>query len=398
MNMNTIHQKIGFAVCVFALCASTAFAATNDAAYHWSFEEGTGRSVGDAMGGQNGALTGSSTGFGWTGGKVGTALAMDAASGEGVALPNGFLTGSQGSISLWLNMKELSDGNIIFSGRSTTDRYVYAAFSIDRDGRPQFQFRDSSNGSDRRAQGTRLIGTNEWVHVVMTANGQGYHMFVNGEEATVAGDNIGRWFPDITNQVFQYRIGTADAATMNGSFNGLLDDLRIYARALSLSEVTALYEEGNNASPNIPAGIAPKLNFSISAAEVPFGGSVALRWSTQLVDTCVASGNWDGAVATSGEKVMIKLANDSTYGLTCTNKYGNVIETVRVHVLEKGATSSPTTSKGTLTVTDSTPSVSPSAVATQERKAMIDKLVAQIMVLIGELQKKIAEMQAAGTR
>ena len=46
---------------------------------------------------QNGVLTGSSTGFGWASGKVGTALGMDGVSGEGIALPNAFLTGSQGS-------------------------------------------------------------------------------------------------------------------------------------------------------------------------------------------------------------------------------------------------------------------------------------------------------------
>ena len=394
--MHTIHKKIGLALCAFALCATPAFAATDDMAHYWNFEEGMGRSVGDSVGGQNGALTGSSTGFGWAGGKVGASLAMDGMEGEGVALPNGFLTGSQGSISVWLAMTELSDSNIIFSGRSTTDRYTYASLSIDRDGRPLFQFRDTVNGNDRRAQGTRLIGKNEWVHVVLTANGQGYRMFVNGEAIEIAGDNIGRWFPDLTNQVFMYRIGTADAATMNGSFRGYLDDLRIYSRALSAEEAAALFEVGNAAAPTLPAGIAPKLSFGISASEVPFGGSVALNWSTQLVDTCTASGGWNGAMATSGTQVMVKLANDVSYQLVCGNKYGTVQETVRVHVLEKGATSTaPVSTGGSLTVTDVTPTPS---TATAERQAMIDKLVAQIMILIGELQKKIAEMQAAGAR
>ena len=200
------------------LFAPTAFASTTDYTHFWSFDEGMGRSANDLVGGQNGVMTGSSTGLGWASGKVGTAIGMDGTVGTGIALPNAFLKGSQGTISLWLNPQSLSDQNIIFSGKSTTDNNVYAALMVDHDGRLQFQFRDSTNGNDRKAQGTHLLNKNEWVNVVFTASGLGYHMYLNGAEMTVAGDNIGRWFPDITNQSFMYRIGMLDAIPLNGSW------------------------------------------------------------------------------------------------------------------------------------------------------------------------------------
>ena len=118
------------------------------------------------------------------------------------------------------------------------------------------------------------LDENEWVNLVFTANALTYHMYVNGEEATVAGENIGRWFPDITNQTLMYRIGMLDATPFAGSFNGYIDDLRIFDRVLSQEEVTALYNMGNDAKPTVPGAIAPKIALSISSDTVPFGGSV----------------------------------------------------------------------------------------------------------------------------
>ena len=231
------------------LFAPTALASTTDYSHFWSFDEGTGRSVNDSVGGQNGVMNGSSTAFGWASGKVGTGLGMDGAAGTGIVLPNGFLKGSQGSIALWVNVQNLSDQNIIFSGKSTTDNNIYAAFMVDRDGRLQLQFRDTTGGNDRKAQGTHLLNKNEWYHLVITANGLGYHMYWNGIEMTVAGDNIGRWFPDITNQTLMYRIGSLASTPLSGSFNGYLDDMKMYDRALTADEVATLFNEGNAARP-----------------------------------------------------------------------------------------------------------------------------------------------------
>lgn len=360
--MNKITKITFFAGVIALLSGSTAFAATNDYVNYWKFDEGGGRSVGDSAGlpaapgmaqagGQNGVLFGTSTGFGWASGKVGTAIGMDGAAGTGIALPNAFLSGSQGTISLWLNMNVLADRNIIFSAKSTTDNNVYAALAVDRDGRPVFQFRDTANANDRKAQATRLLNRNEWYNLVLTANGLSYHVYVNGEEMTVAGDNIGRWFPDITNQTWSYRIGTLDAIPMNGSFNGFLDDLRIYNRVLSVDEITALYAEGNAAVPTVPASVAPKITFTISSDHIQFGGSVILTWSTVNIDSCTASGSWSDTVGTSGTKVAAKLVTDAMYTLTCAGKYGKTDTTVKVAVDKETATTTPTTTLSGLGLT-----------------------------------------------
>lgn len=260
MNYKKIIKAGLVGICFGALLigAQTAFAITNDEANYWNFDDAGGRSISDTKGGQNGVMVGSSTGMGWASGKKGTALGMDGAVGTGIALPNGFLLGSQGSISVWFRMNELSDGNVIFSGKSTSDNNIFVLLSVDYEGRPQILFRTDPTSANRKAQGGAILNKNEWYHLVLVATGQTYRMYVNGEEKVITGENIGRWFPDLTNQTLSYRIGVSEANPLPGSWNGMIDELRIYSRALTGYEVTALYDEGNAGVPDVPLSVRPK--------------------------------------------------------------------------------------------------------------------------------------------
>lgn len=309
-----------------AMCfvASTAFAATNDYVNYYPFDEGTGRTVSDTKGGQSGAFTGTSTGFGWASGMIGTALGMDGLVGESVALPDGLLTGSQGSLVVWFKLNTLTDRNIIFSGQSTTDNYIYTALMVNYEGRPQFLFRTTTDGADKKAQGGKILNRNEWYQLVFTADTVGYHMFINGEEVVMTGDNVGRWFSDLTTRTLKYRIGALDSVPLTGVFDGYLDDLRIYDRALTLSDVTELYNGGNPGTPSNPPARATE---------------------TQTTQT-----------------------------VTVTNT----------------TLSTPATTTMTVTATPAAPQAIVAVDKAAERKALIDSLIKQILVLIGELQKQLA--------
>ncbi len=346
--MKTIRQLGACVAVAFFFVATPAFAATSDYTNFWSFDDATGKSVRD-IGGQNGVLVGSSTGLGWAGGKIGTALGMDGLDGEGVALPNSFLTGSQGTLSVWFRMEQLNSRNVIFSGKSTSDNNVYVLLSVDYEGRPQLQFRTDPGGSDRKVQGMTILNRNEWYNLVLTANTVSYKLYVNGEEIGVAGENLGRWFPDFTNQVLSYRIGMSEANPLLGSFNGMIDELRLYSRALTMEEVTSLYNEGNAGKPTVPLAIRPTLAFSISSDSIEAKGSVTLNWTAAKVDSCTASGDWSGALDLSGSRVMSNLGADQVYAIACTGKGGPIDSTVRVRV--GTATPSVTAGVGTLTVT-----------------------------------------------
>jgi hypothetical protein len=405
-----------FAVMAF-FAPVVALAATNDYVNYWSFDDAGGSVVTDSVGNKNGTITGSSTGLGWAGGKSGTALAMDGGAGESVILPNAILSGSHGTISLWFKMDALSYGNMLFSGKSTTENNIYFSLSVDNDGRPQVQFRDTAGGNDRKVQGAKILNINEWYNLVLTANTLTYHMYVNGEEVTVAGENIGRWFPDLSNHTYSYRIGSLDATPQNGVFKGILDEVKVYNRAITFAEMTALYEEGNVGTPTVPLAIRPALAFSISTDHVSYGGGVTVNWSGTNVTSCAASGNWSGTKPIMGGESFSLLASDASYTLTCTGQGGSISETVRVVVGAQNATTTittttttgltavslpvgttpPATQTATTQTTTTTTAESGTMADTPEmRRVLTQKLIDTILLLIGELQKQLAILKAAG--
>lgn len=392
--MNRLFSTLRvFIVAVLFISALPAFAASDDQINYWTFDEGTGHSVNDAVGGQNGVLTGSSTGFGWAGGKIGTALGMDGGAGESVALPDGILKGSQGSVALWFKLNTLSERNVLFSGRSTTDNNIYIAITVDRDGRPQLQFRNTSTGADQKAQGATILNTNEWYHLVFTANTQTYRMYVNDQEVSVVGNNTGRWFPDLTNQTLSYRIGALDATPLSGVLDGYIDDVRIYGRALDSSDVTELYQKGNSSGPTVPLAIRPMLTFDTPTDHVPFGGSAVLEWSSQNVTSCMGSGDWNGALDLSGTRTIVKLGGDASYTITCNGKGGNVSKTVRVLIGNEASSTPKSVTPPANTVTETIITLPSSD---DHRKQAIQQLIDQIMLLIAELQKQLAILKSAG--
>jgi hypothetical protein len=349
MRMKKIYIGV---ISLFLIIPAATFAQTDGLLNYWTLDEGMGRSANDSVGGQNGVMTGESQGFGWASGKVATAVGLDGMPGESIALPDAVLKGSQGSISQWVKLTSLSDGNVLFSGRSTTDNSVYIALIVDHEGRPSLISRDSANGNDQVVQSSKILSVNEWYHLVFTADARTYRVFVNGEEFSIAGNNNGRWFSDLTNQTLSYRIGALTSNPRTGVLNGMIDDVRIYDHALTVAEVQKLYDFTNAAVPTVPAGIAPSIDMTISADTVPSGGSVAIRWTTKNVLSCSKEGAWSGTASTTGEEVIVKIGSSADYTLNCSGKtnVGGTSKTVHVNVGVNTITSTSTvTTVGTST-------------------------------------------------
>jgi hypothetical protein len=388
-NLRIMKKKLFIiaVVSVFTVPFSASAATTTDYINQWAFDEGAGLTVSDAVGGKNGTITGSSTGFGWASGKSKTAIGMDGTAGTGVVLPNDMLTGSAGTISVWFKYNSRSDHNIIFSARSTNTRYIYMTFLADMDGRPTIEWRETESGNIRRAQASKPLDINTWYHVTLATDSSGWHAYVNGEEITMAGENTGRWLSSFTNHPLMYRIGTIDA-TLVGSLDGYIDDLRIYNRALSFEEAKSIYDTTNEGTPTVPLAIMPKIDFSISSDNVPFGGSVTINWSTTNITTCTASGGWSGDVPTSGSRTFTNLAASAAYTLSCSGKGGSVSSAVMVNVSGKDATTTPV---GTITVEQTYGQGISQTMTPAERTAKIAELNALIKSL---LEQVIALLQA----
>ncbi len=85
---------------------------------------------------------------------------------------------------------------------------------------------------------------NQWTHVTVTRSGATYKIYYNAAEPTTSALGVGEpGNPSPTTQ--ELRIGADIAGTgSNGHFTGYLDDVRVYNRALSATEIGQLYRLG----------------------------------------------------------------------------------------------------------------------------------------------------------
>ncbi len=329
--------------------AATAFAAApTDYTNYWSFEDAAGGMVTDNVAGKNGTLVGTSPGFGWTSGKVGTALAMDGLAGESVSLPDNLITGTSGSLSLWFNMNELSNRNTIFSMSAKVENHSYMSFFVDLDGRPTIKYQTDPSVVEKTTQGNRILNRNEWYNLVITSDGLKYTLYVNGEQFDFLGSNTGKWFSPLSpSYTYQYAFGSG-VSYVPGAFSGYIDDVRLFGRSLSFDEVQNIYNEGNIGVPLAPLAIRPALSFTVSQDQIASGGAVTLIWNANKVDGCLGNGDWTGTTATSGIKTFTGIVKNTSYTLSCSGKGGTVALTRTITV----STSTPaigTTGTGTST-------------------------------------------------
>jgi parallel beta-helix repeat protein len=215
----------------------------------WKFDEGNGTTAYDSAGSHNGTITGAA----WTTeGKSSSALHFDA-SGDYVRI-SGLEPGYQWTFAAWVK----SDVNISFLNPPRNNILLYSS-----------QCRIDLGINDMVHQGNLsfaipLCGTlysnknswkaNEWYHITCTWAGPTKAIYVNGvldnsEDHLYI--NSGVW-------IITYIGGKSTESS--GSFDGVIDDVRIYNRALSAGEIEELYhkafaphpaDKATNVNPNV---------------------------------------------------------------------------------------------------------------------------------------------------
>ncbi len=94
---------------------------------------------------------------------------------------------------------------------------------------------------------TGNVDDDSWHHVTLTMDADGNHLYLDGQELTTGdgrvnyssgGETTQRFFADIPS-ADSLRVGAIEFApdTYFSEFNGMVDDLRVYDRALSSADV-----------------------------------------------------------------------------------------------------------------------------------------------------------------
>lgn len=175
-------------------------------------------------------------GASWTTGKIGGALSFN-------GVDNYINCGSAPSLddlttftySFWLKSNLLNQNGISLSKKFWWSR-------IENDDKFRMNISAATTAADTKT--TQTIGTSAWKHIVMTFDNSGdrkIYIYINGAES--AYDNqtaaVGALTSDAANSLWigKYYDGQYP-------FKGVIDEVRIYNRALIAAEIWDLYQRG----------------------------------------------------------------------------------------------------------------------------------------------------------
>jgi hypothetical protein len=204
----------------------------------FSFDEADGQPAIDASSsGRNGVITGAVR----VPGKVGRALQFDGIDDwvtvtDGAAgTPLDLTTGM--TLEAWVKPTAIDGWEAVIVKELGTNLLSYALYA--HDGAPLAGGADAPagygriGGVDQAVRGTARISTTDWTHLAMTYDGTMQRFYVNGVEVGTHAQTGSMAVGDEP-----LRIG-GDATFAGEFFKGLIDEVKVYNRALTAAEINA---------------------------------------------------------------------------------------------------------------------------------------------------------------
>ncbi|MFE6079117.1 DUF5695 domain-containing protein [Paenibacillus sp. NPDC057886] len=199
----------------------------------YNFDESTGTATADSSGaGNHAAVKGTAS---WVTGKKNRAISLSGTDGY-VQLPEGIVSRADSvTIATWVKANALSDYTRIFDFGSGTGTYMFLTPKVGNNMRFAITTGGNASGQEQVINASGLpVGV--WKHVTVTLTGTTGIIYVDGVEA--GRNNNMTLKPSSLGQTKNNYIGKSQYP--DPYFNGLIDDFRIYSRALSAAEVAAL--------------------------------------------------------------------------------------------------------------------------------------------------------------
>ena len=245
-------RNLGVALLLSAICALSGKAdVTEGLVAHWTFDEGNGNQLADVVGGHHGVVHGATPG---QEGRRGTSYLFSSAAdnyvdaGDSLQLP-----GNQATIAAVVRARAFtaplakgeansrngifgSDNCNMFFALTDQGRVVFAWDAGQRD--YQHIFTDPADA----------VPESRWCHVAATRDGATMTLYVNG----VARKAQTHFSPGPFGHLDRNCIGRINGKP-GRDFDGWIDDLRVYDRPLSPSEIWSLAKAAGLANPIVPA-------------------------------------------------------------------------------------------------------------------------------------------------
>jgi hypothetical protein len=307
LNANTTDFAIAFSV---AAGSGTDF--LSNLSGYWNLDETSGVLAADSSGNNNhGTLV---NGPAWTAGKIANGLSLDGVNdyislGDPVSLrPANFIT-----LAAWVNFDNVSVNRMIVA-KDDSQYPLNETF-----------LRINAGGAVVCAVGgvrvtvTPGVVTGQWIHLACTYDGSNIRVYINGiQRRMVARTGT---IPDEVG--IGWLIGARTPATPAIFMSGLLDDVRIYSRALSANDIVSLFNftgggPPTDTQPPVLSGGAPSGTLSAGTTSttlsVTTDESATCRYSTtagtsfsSMTNTFTTTG------ATSHSTTVSALVDGSSY-------------------------------------------------------------------------------------
>ncbi|MFA5894379.1 MAG: LamG domain-containing protein [Candidatus Shapirobacteria bacterium] len=202
---------------------------------YWKFEEGVGSTSADSSGNSRTLTFGSGTSApSWIGGKFGIGTSFGG---------NDYITGQviplgadKGTISAWINMSSIPAVSTEWYSIIMRN-YQEEGFDIQNDAGTVVAFFRSAGGSVCSTSYSTSLAANTWYHLIGTTDGKTQKVYINGVLSNTCNVTTGNW----TAEASTWGIGTHHATDPGHYFKGTIDEVKLYNRALSSTDVKNLY-------------------------------------------------------------------------------------------------------------------------------------------------------------
>ena len=224
---------------------------------HWKFNETGGTTAADSAGANPGTVVGGS----WAAGKINNAVSLVGAGNSYVSLPAGVVsTLTNFTIATWVYVDANSTWARVFDFGTGTTAYMFLS---PVSGGNTVRYGITTGSGEQQLNGPALSAA-AWHHLAVTLSGTTGRLYVDGIAVN-------------TNASMTLKPSSLGSTTLNylgksqfadPMLNGLVDDFRIYNRALTNLEIGNLFS---------PSGVVPAAPANLAATPGP--AQVALSWN-----------------------------------------------------------------------------------------------------------------------
>ncbi len=231
----------------------------------WKLDETSGTTVRDASGYTNtGTIQGN---YAWSSGKISGSVLLDGQENSIIRIPNSTslrTTANRITVMAWTY--RTANKNVAVFNHNYPD--LFFGFHG-----PQFKWQIRNTNNVYAACYAGDAPLNQWFHIVGTYDGTTARLYVNG--AQICSQPLTGAIP-MSDNPFTIS-GYLNGTTIIDEMPGKIDDARIYNRALSASEILAVYNEGNATATPTPTATATPTRTPLPPTATPTATATATR-------------------------------------------------------------------------------------------------------------------------